>query len=154
MKPKEKSGDIIKVPFDEGYFTYAQYLSDGLYSFYDIREKNDLSDLAMVLKSKKLFTIAVHASAIKKNGWSIVGNLALPEHDKKNPPLFANKIVPDGHPPSFRIYQNGESRDASREECVGLEYFFVWTPDKVEERLRDHFAGRPNFQAEYYRIKE
>lgn len=154
IKKKEKTGDIIKVPFDGKHFIYAQYLSDGLYSFYDIKVQKDISDLADILKAKKMFSIIVHSSALKKNGWAIVGNMHLPSHDRENPPLFVDKILPHGQKPAYEIYQNGQTRDASKEECIGLEYFFVWSPERVEERIRDYYAGRPNFQAEYYRIKE
>ena len=35
-------------------------------------------------------------------------------------------------------------RLAIAEECVGLERAAVWEPEHVEDRLRDHFAGRSN----------
>jgi len=43
-------------------------------------------------------------------------------------------------------------RPASREECAGLEAAAVWEPEHVEDRLRDHFAGRPNKWVESLRI--
>jgi len=154
IKRKEKTGDLIKVPFDEPYFTYAQYLTDTLFAFYDFKSVNDIQEICQVLDKMKLFTISVHASAVRSNRWKIVGSCELPENSKENFLLFKNKIIAEGQPAAYTIYKDGITRDATREECMGLEYLFAWTPEKVEERLRDHYAGRLNFQAEYYRIKD
>lgn len=148
----EKTGDIVKIPFDNGFFTYAQVLTDSLFAFYDSKTTYELQNICDVLNRPKLFTISVHASAVRAGSWKVVGKCELPE-DSKTPHLFyKNKIMPIGHPPQYEIYQDGVMRDAMKKECIGLEYLFVWTRDKVEERLRDHYAGRQNFQANYYRI--
>jgi hypothetical protein len=46
----------------------------------------------------------------------------------------------------FSIYRSsdGSTRDSTYDECKGLEAAAVWEPEHVEDRLRDHFAGRPN----------
>lgn len=33
---------------------------------------------------------------------------------------------------------------ATRAQCAGLERTAVWDPEHLEDRLRDHRAGRPN----------
>lgn len=154
IKRKEKTGDIIKVPFGENYFTYAQFLRDTIFAFYDCRTNVDMQEVCDVLRHKKLFTISVHATAVRSKRWTIVGSCDTPEDSKENPYLFKYRNMPQGHPPVYEIYKDGITKEATREECIGLEYLFAWTPDKVEERLRDHYAGRPNFIAEYYRIRE
>jgi hypothetical protein len=45
------------------------------------------------------------------------------------------------------------ARPAAPEECVGLEGVAVWDPTHVEDRLRDHYAGRPNAHLAYMKVK-
>jgi len=54
---------------------------------------------------------------------------------------------------AFQIYLAGHIRQASRAECEGLERCAVWEPEHVEDRLRDHFAGKPNVWVESLRLK-
>ncbi len=39
------------------------------------------------------------------------------------------------------------------EECESYERLAVWDASHVEDRLRDHFEGRPNIWVESLRIK-
>jgi hypothetical protein len=55
-------------------------------------------------------------------------------------PTFVRDAIGGG----FLIYLRGVVRSATRAECVGLERCAVWAPEHVEDRLRDHFRGRPN----------
>jgi hypothetical protein len=42
------------------------------------------------------------------------------------------------------IDDEGNIRDATREETEGLEPAAVWEPEHIADRLEDHYAGRPN----------
>ena len=50
------------------------------------------------------------------------------------------------------LAQTNWERTASLAECEALESAAVWEPDHVEDRLRDHYAGRPNRWVESLRI--
>jgi hypothetical protein len=41
------------------------------------------------------------------------------------------------------IDAEGNIRDAIPEGCEGLEPAAVWEPERIADRLDDHFAGRP-----------
>jgi hypothetical protein len=47
-------------------------------------------------------------------------------------------------PNYHRIFDNGEIREASKEECIGLEVNAIWSPEQLEERINDHYNGVPN----------
>lgn len=153
IKRKVNIGDIVKVPFDNGYFTYAQFLTDTMYSFYDCKRLEDTDVICSILNRKVLFTVSVDNSAVSNDGWSIIGSCEIPDHSKENPSLFQEEIALSGKKPTYLIYKDGISRRAKRKECIGLEYFFVWDAKSIEERLRDHYEGRPNRFVESTRIK-
>lgn len=48
--------------------------------------------------------------------------------------------------------RRGGEEPASRQELEGLEVAAVWDPEHVEDRLRDHFSGRPNKWVESIRL--
>ena len=81
----------------------------------------------------------------------VVGNGPLENELRTPPPRFIQDAL---RPDQFRIYENGKIRSATKEECLGLEREAVWDPEHVEERIRDHYAGRKNRWVESLRIKE
>ncbi len=48
----------------------------------------------------------------------------------------------------FVLVENGVRRPATKEECKGLERSAVWTPEGIQRRLNDHYAGRKNYYIE------
>ena len=79
--------------------------------------------------------------AVKRGRWNVVGYLPLEAALQNNPPKFIQDRI---QPELFSIYKNGSIQPATRDECAGLECAAVWDPEQVEDRLRDHYAGRPN----------
>lgn len=61
------------------------------------------------------------------------------------PPQFIQDAL---NPDKFFIVEKGVRRPASKEECRGLERVAVWTPEGIQKRLNDHYAGRKNKSAE------
>lgn len=51
------------------------------------------------------------------------------------------------------IYRNYKQIQASKDEIKDLERAATWEPEHVEERLADHFVGRPNVWVERYKIR-
>lgn len=104
----------------------------------------------VVIKRPVLFIVAVMHSAIKKGRWPILGHIPL-EAQLTAPPSFIqdqlNKNI-------FQIYEGGVITPATREQCEGLERCAVWTPEQVEDRLHDHYAGRPNKWVESLKMKD
>lgn len=87
---------------------------------------------------------------VKTGQWPVVGRAPL----DKGFTLPLQFIQDPLNKNSFSIYDNGQIRRATRQECIGLERAAVWEPEHVEERLRDHYAGCRNKWAESLRIED
>jgi hypothetical protein len=98
-----------------------------------------------------LFFVAVMDHAVKKGRWKIIGNISPDLLSVEAPPKFIHDPLDRTR---FSIYQNGQIRRATREECAGLERSAVWEPEHVEDRIRDHYAGRPNRWLESMKIED
>jgi len=150
-KQRRKVGDVIKIDLGSGFHTYARVLEYVLFAFYDRRVRKALP-IERIVTLPLLFQVAVMRYAVTRGRWVIVGSAPLDESLLNPPPQFMQDIMDKTR---FRIYENnGTIRPATKEECLGLECAAVWDPGHVEDRLRDHYAGRKNKWAESLRIKE
>jgi hypothetical protein len=142
-------GDIVKIPLGQGTHAYARVLAEATFAFYDSLATEELA-LERVVKMPILFFVAVMNHAIKTGRWPIVGHLPL-EDGLRAPPKFIQDPL---NLNSFSIYEHGQIRPASRSEVVGLERESVWEPEHVEDRLRDHYAGRKNKFVELEKLRD
>jgi hypothetical protein len=145
MKRKKRTvDDIVRVELDDGTHTYARVLPEATFAFYDCRTKQELPPDQIILRPI-LFKIAVMNHAVTKGRWLVIGHAPVDEALATLPCKFIQDPI---NPAVFSIYENGNIRAASRAECLGLERAAVWEPEHVEDRLRDHYAGRPNIWVE------
>jgi hypothetical protein len=114
-------------------------LPEATFAFYDSRATEELS-IEHVITRPVLFFVAVMQYAIKGGLWPIVGHAPL-DDQLKAPPCFIQDPL---NLNNFEIYKDGKIRKATKEECAGLECAAVWDPEHVEDRLKDHYAGRKN----------
>lgn len=141
-------GDIVKIPLGDGTHTYARVLPEATFAFYDSHVAEDLA-AEEVVKKTILFFVAVMHHAVKKGRWPIVGHIPMDE-SLQSPPKFIQDALDKN---KFEIYAHGRSRPATQQECIGLERAAVWEPEHVEDRLRDHYAGRKNKWVESLKIR-
>ncbi len=142
-------GAVLEVDLGGGQHAYARVLRDASFAFYDlVAEETPL--LAQITSRKVLFIVGVYDHAVTKGRWRKLGAEPLPKSLETVPPRFIQDSL---DPTELRVYENGEIRDSTRKECQGLEAAAVWEPEHVEDRLRDHFAGRKNKWVESLRIK-
>lgn len=130
----------MKVPLDGTAHVYARVLEPPLFAFYDSKSEINLP-IEEILSRSILFTIWVMKHAVTSGRWEIVGNIPLEEHLRGAPRFFKQDAL---HPGKFYIYNDEQDIPVAREACIGLERAAVWEPEHVEERLRDHYAGRVN----------
>ena len=131
-------GAVVKIPLENNYHTYARILTDD-YAFYDIHATEDLP-IDEILKLPVLFFATVYDDALK-DGWVKVSKaLPIEEHLNDKPPVYTQ----DRLSLKYSIWKDGEEIPATKQDCIGLEYFMVWEREEMEERLNDHFAGRVN----------
>ena len=151
-KPKSVSrvpGDILRITLEDGFHSYARIITSTMLAFHDCRTQDELS-VEDIIALPVMFMLSVHNSALAQPNWNIMGNAPLKDALLRSPPRFVQDAL---HKDRFRIYEDDEFRSATREECVGLERFSVWDASHVEDRLRDHYAGRPNKWVESLKIR-
>ena len=141
-------GDTVKIPLEDGTHTYARVLPEASFAFYDSRGTEDV-EVDRIVALPILFFAAVMHRAIRSGRWPVVGQV-LRDDGLRAPPKFIQDPL-DAR--KFSIYEDGQIRPASRQECLGLEREVVWTPEGIEERLLDHYMGRKNGQVESFKIK-
>ncbi len=150
-KQQRTIGAFVKIPLDSERHSCARILRGADFAFYDLLSCEQAKDLNYIASRPILFIIAVYNHAVTSGRWRKIGKLPL-EPNLERVPL---KFIQDPFDSTkFSLYDNGIIRVSTREECEGLERSAVWEPEHVEERLRDHFAGRPNKIVERLKIKD
>ncbi|WP_037573010.1 Imm26 family immunity protein [Spirochaeta cellobiosiphila] len=148
MSKKFRPGVILQVPIDNNTHTYARILTDRNIAFYDYRTAEEITNLKDIISAKILFIICVNETF--KNSWEVKGDLELEPSLRRNPLMF----ICAPYTEDYKIYDNGEiRRNATKEECMGLERVVAWSPERVEGRLLDHYNGHENEWVEAYKIK-
>jgi hypothetical protein len=152
---RRTEGSIVKIPLGGGKAAYGLVLREPLVAFFDGEyEEGDVPEPEALLDTPVAFRLMVMNHAVTQGRWPVVARISVPD-PLKTPPPFCNQ---DGATGRLFIYHEIEplaphyERDATPEECRGLETAAVWDPEHVEDRLRDHFAGRPNIWMEQLRI--
>ncbi len=144
-------GVLLRVDLDGVWHTYARMLARRpKYAFYDCRVSAPVDDVLAIVKRPVLFVLAVN-DRTSRGHWPKVGQVPLEMAPVPIPNQFMQDIITGG---ACQIVDDAVNiRPAAPEECVGLERAAVWDPAHVEERLRDHYAGRPNAHLAYMQVK-
>jgi hypothetical protein len=144
------AGDIVRIGFTPELHTYGQVLVDPYVAVYDCPTADEIGDMASVAGRPILFTVAVAHRALSRD-WQTVGKAP---QDSALPavPLF---FMQDRfNPQSCKIIDaQGTMRPVTPQECAGLEAAAVWDAEHVAQRLRDHYAGRPNAHLESMKLR-
>jgi hypothetical protein len=150
-------GQIVRIDLKDGTHAYGRVLKRPLFAFYDKVFRDDHEPSLDEIEGLPVaFRIDVMDYVIPKGIWPVVGRRPLTP-DLERPPTFYKQDPMSG---ALSIYQEVPElapyyeRAATYEECLGLEVAAVWDPQHVEERLRDHFAGRVNRWVERARQPE
>jgi len=143
-----KVGDIVKIPLGDGTHTYAHALQEASFAVYNCRVADELA-VERVVNRPVLFFVAVMHHAVRKGRWPIIGHSPLDDHLRRPPTFIQDPLNKN----SFSIYENGQIKPSTREQCVGLERMAVWEPEHVEERIRDQYAGRNNKWVELLKMR-
>ncbi|PTL79535.1 Imm26 family immunity protein [Vitiosangium sp. GDMCC 1.1324] len=135
-----KPGTFLRIPLVDGSFGYGRVLELPFDAFYEYRTESPDSDLDRIASKPILFRIAVRH--LEPNSWESIGRREIEERLTQPIIQFHMEVGP------FRrctIFDSiGNEREASPQECIGLEPSAVWESHGVEERLLDAFMGRPN----------
>jgi hypothetical protein len=148
---KDKIGNIIKIKIDDNTFGFGRIITGGFIEFYDFisTETQSEDSLEKIIGSKVIFTLSIHKSWKKNGNWEIIGNNS---NDIPNIPDQFMQNLSD--PTNIKIIDSsGSARKATLEEVQGVERLAVWEDNHVEDRLRDHFNGKPNAWVEQLKPK-
>lgn len=145
---KGSPGDVVRIDLGDGRHTYGVLLVNPYVAVYDMVTTGETVERAEVLDRPILFVVAVYNVG---RAWPVVGKVP----EERALPAVPEQFMQDVADPSRCeiIDVNGNVRPATPQECVGLERAAVWEPEDVVERIRDHYAGRPNRHLEYMKVR-
>ncbi|RPJ50581.1 MAG: hypothetical protein EHM23_00195 [Acidobacteria bacterium] len=132
-----REGDVFAISLGEDLYGYCRYLTGLLTEFFDIRSSG-LSPVEEVVSANVVFTVWVSKEAFKSDKWNRIGSREV--RVKPNPVFFKQDPITN----ELCLYQDYRETPATLAECQGLERAAVWSANHIEDRLRDHFEGRPN----------
>jgi len=160
VKSRDNSapGRVARIDLGDGRCAYGRRLLGPSVEFYDLAGKpGEAVDLLEVVASPVAFTIWVMDYAFRRHGrWELLDVVPLTEGERA---AVDRRAKQDPISKALSIYQSDRVAGtfseipATTEECAGLEVAAVWDPEHVEDRLRDHFDGRPNVWVESIRLK-
>ena len=151
-------GRVVRIDLGDGRCAYGRRLSGPNVEFYDLVGKpGEAVDLLEVVVSPVAFTIWVMEYAFRRRGgWELLDVVPLTERERA---AVDRRAKQDPISKALSIYESDRAAGtftevpATAQECAGLEVAAVWDPEHVEDRLRDHFDGRPNVWVESIRPK-
>lgn len=143
-KRRRKEGDVVRIALGEEW-AFGRVLREPLIAFYDFKAK-EVPSMSEIVEHPIAFKLWVMNYAVTDGDWPVVGNVPLTPELEERTPFF--KRDPISKKLSITFTGGGDEQPASLEQCKNLECAAVWEPEHVVERLKDHFAGRPNIWAE------
>lgn len=151
---RRRLGDIVRIDLGQGGHSYGQVADEPLLVFFDA-VFTEAPPPEQAVKLPVLFRIWVNNDAVQKGVWAVVGNRPLATENAVEPYFYKQDAISGALSVYHSSYvDTGWERPASEAECEGLECAAVWEAEHVEDRLRDHFAGRPNAWLESLRIEK
>ena len=148
---KRRPGDVIAVPLGSGRLAFGLVLEERLVAFFDgeagVGAEPPLEEL---VRWPVAFRVWVMNQPIKDGSWPVIGRAPIPTELRELPSFFKQDAISK----KVTITRTGaEERTPEPGEAESLEPAAVWSANHIEDRLRDHLAGRPNVWRESLRLK-
>ncbi len=141
----------MKIPIEEGFHTYGRLLCRPHVQIFDCKTKDDIVDMNEIILRPVLFFVCISDYIINEGHWEKVGKVPYVEAEVEIPMRF----VQDPYYLTVELVDAyGKREKTSIERCRELERSAIWEKESVEQRLRDHYAGRPNATVESLKVKE
>lgn len=147
-KIKRKEGDIFLIELEKGFFSFGRVLKEPLMAFYNY-SSDHIIHLEEIISKPIAFIIWVTNDSVESGRWPILGNIPLEDKFNESIKFFKQDLISK----KLYIYENGIEKISTKEECDSLERAAVWSPNHVEDRLRDLFNGVPNKWVESMKLK-
>lgn len=153
---RRTEGAVVKIPLGAGKAGYGLVLKEPLVAIFDHEaDEGKNPDISTLVEGGVAFILMVMNRAITDGRWPVIAHVQVPAHLQK-PPAFCKQDQITGE---LSVYQEIEDlaphyeRAGRPGECQGLETAAVWEPEHIEDRMRDHFAGRSNVWVEQLRVQ-
>ena len=142
---RKKIGQVLRIPLEEGVYGYAQMVNKVEHAFFDYKDDGQNMDIEKVLAAPMIFKLTVDRYVVNKGYWEIIGIYPVnPEYQ-----VCKDSFSYHSFNKRYTIWRMGQGQiPATKEEILGLERMSSWEHGSVEQRLRDYFAGRPNYYVE------
>ena len=143
-------GMVYEINLGGGHKAYGIVAVGGDVGFVNLTSEYRPS-MSVIKDAEVALRVYVTPDVFDPTGWEFIGEIELPlelkSHGKyRRQPVGSNNIFLD---------YNGHSEPITAEEASRLEVAAAWHKHHIEERLKDHFAGRPNHIKENsHRIKK
>jgi len=146
---RRKVGSVVRIQLNEREFAFAQVLKEPLCAFFHYKSENPAPSIETIIASPIAFCIWVRNKPITSGEWPVLGVAAVSPSIDQHPAFFKKDVV------SGKLFIThdgaGDEEPVTADRIAGLECAAVWESAQVVERLRDHFAGRPNYWVELYK---
>lgn len=149
---RRKEGAFFEIKLSNGKYAYGRILPKASYAFYDIYSYNALTDLRFIKNSDVIFICSVYNYAISKGIWKVIGFMDLEPSFEILPMQFIQDRL-NYDQVSLYDPNTGNIKPTKRKDCIGLERASVWEPSHINDRLIDHFEGKPNDWVERLKLK-
>jgi hypothetical protein len=137
---RKKIGQLYKIPLGDLIFSYGQVVTSVDHVFFDYLDQGNATDYDKILSSPVIFRCTVDRYVLAKGYWEILGVFPVNPTYQKYEELFSYNSFTK----TYQIFKDGKGFvPATWEEIQDMEPFASWQHKAVEQRLKDHFAGRP-----------
>lgn len=140
-------GSFVAIPLN-GEFGFGRVAREGRLACYDLKSSSILP-VDQIIQVPVLFLVGVHFDAYVSDGWRFIGKAPL-EPFLEQPVKFFRQDFFTG---AIDIYVEGKSQPYAGEDLTKMERLSSWDANHVEDRLRNHFAGRPDPGTERGKVK-
>lgn len=124
-----KVGNIYAIPLPNGKYAFGRKIMDAGIAIYKYIA-NEITDLPKTEDYQ--FIVGVYDYVLKSGEWAVVDYRPF-EKDEEiwAPPRCIIDIISG----EYSIYYKGEIRNATKEECEGLEEASVWGAEHIIDRI-------------------
>ena len=138
---------VFRIPLGGNKFTYGQIIDEVGYGFLDFLDDGENTDIQQVLSSKMLYRLLVDYGVLNDGIWEVLGIYPVKAENAERRDKFNYDYMKERY---VIVKENMVEVPSTPEEIrkLGLECFASWGHKSVEDRLRDHFAGRKCYWVE------
>ena len=145
---------VFRVDLHEGTYGCGQVATEVDNIFFNHMDvEGNFTPVEKILEKPVAFYATVDKYVLKEGLWEILGIWPVKPENQVFPEMFGYDSLM-GNKGSYFIWKTALKRaPCSLEETNGRECLASYGHGSIEQRLRDHFAGRPNYDLVRQRSK-